>query len=214
MKWTLSIIYPILITQLSLPASWARLLAVQMGWTRYVSKGLGVGNPVVEERGRWRRRTHKGCVNSRNVVLGLASSGEAQSLAKDRLKEGDVELAGAVARWDHTARGDVAGSGLELGSVKTKTLDGGGVVGGEKNRARGPLEMDRKRGYRVVSYRIVAGQRGRRGSVRMRTQMGTRSRQAVMQTPDGCCELDVSISFLSCRPSKFRTVSRSPRRRD
>lgn len=46
----------------------------------------------------------------------------------------------------------------------------------KKTGARGPLEMDRKRGYRVVSYRIVAGQRGRRGSVRMRmrTQMGTR----------------------------------------
>lgn len=62
MKRTLSIIYPILITQLSLPASWARLLDVRMGGTRYVSKGLGVGISV------WRNAVggdvgHKGCVN-------------------------------------------------------------------------------------------------------------------------------------------------------
>lgn len=40
-------------------------------------------------------------------------------------------------RCDHTARGNVAESGLELGSVKTKTLDGGGVVGGVKNPSAG-----------------------------------------------------------------------------
>lgn len=152
MKWTLSIIYPILITQLSLPARWARLLGCADGPDEVCIEGTRSGNLAVEECGRWRRRMRQ--FNGR--ASRAASSGEAQSLAKDRPKEGDVELAGAVgsrreAMWQEVAWSSALSRRKPWAASSVKKI-----------RARGPLEMDRKRGSRVVSCRGRAAGGGTR----------------------------------------------------